>query len=78
MFRKGHDRDLIRDFDGTDADHDTLNLSGVNTIKSFEDLMAHHVAETATGVVINGLHGDRILLRHVDLADLDAGDFIIL
>lgn len=78
VFRRGHDRDLIRDFDATDADHDTLNLSGVNTIKSFEDLMAHHVAETAAGVVINGLHGDRILLGHVDIADLDAGDFIIL
>ena len=78
VFRRGHDRDLIRDFDATDADHDTLNLSGVNTIKSFEDLMANHVTETATGVVINGLHGDRIVLRNVDLADLDAGDFIIL
>ena len=78
VFRKGHDRDLIRDFDATDADHDTLDLSGVNTITSFDDLMAHHVVETATGVIINGLHGDRIVLRNVLLADLDVGDFIIL
>jgi hypothetical protein len=76
IFKSKYDRDIIRDFDATDADHDTLNLSRLNSVKSFEDLMAHHAVETASGVVINGLHGDKITLRNVLLADLDAGDFV--
>jgi hypothetical protein len=77
VFKKNYDRDTIIDFDATGADHDTLNISRLNSITSFEDLMANHVIETATGIVIDGLHGDRITLKHVALADLDTGDFII-
>ncbi len=76
VFKTGHDRDLIRKFDAISEDHDVLNLHAVRSIKTFKDLMKHHIEESGNYVIIDGRHGDVIKLRGVHLSDLDAGDFI--
>lgn len=75
--------DVIQDFDAND-DLERIDLSAVSTITDFDDLVNNHLSQTDTTVHIRSygpflnpanLPTD-IVLRNVDLDDLDAADFI--
>ena len=75
VFGTGHDVDRIRDFDAKGAIHDTLDLSGLASVKGWNDLEKNHMSQNGSNVVIDGLNGDKIILVNVNLSDLDSGDF---
>ncbi|MDO6962855.1 calcium-binding protein [Rhizobium alvei] len=75
-FRTGDDKDKIIGFDAVGADHDIINLAGLNSVTSWNDLRANHMSRSGADVVINGLNGDTITLSGVKLTDLDKGDFV--
>lgn len=76
LFATGDGHDEITDFDAKGRKHDILDLSDLTSITSFKDLIRNHVERQGKDVVIDGLNGDEILLKHVKLSDLDAGDFL--
>ena len=76
VFRTGWDVDRIQDFDAVGRHHDVLDLSGLRTVTSWRDLRNNHMEQDGDDVVINGRFGDRVILKGVDLDDLDRGDFI--
>lgn len=76
VFKTKYGTDTIKDFDAVGSDHDILDLSGLASITSFADLKANHVKASGTSVVIDGGNGDKIVLEHVKLSQLDAGDFL--
>jgi Ca2+-binding RTX toxin-like protein len=75
-FSTGDDKDTVTDFSATGGDHDVIDLSGLKSITDFSDLTAHHLSQAANGdAIINGLGGDTLTLKHVDIGNLDSGDF---
>lgn len=76
VFRTGWDVDTIKDFDATGSVHDRIDLSGLNSVKSWTDLKNNHLEKDGSDVVIDGRNGDRIVLEDVTLQSLDKGDFI--
>ncbi|WP_275789325.1 beta strand repeat-containing protein [Pararhizobium gei] len=76
VFNKGDGKDIITDFAATGSIHDRLDLSGLDSITSYADLVSNHMTRSGSDVFINGLNGDSILLKNVTLAALDAGDFL--
>lgn len=77
VFRQTSDRDIITDFAATGAVQDRIDLSNVQTITSFADLVANHMRSVGTNVVIDALNGDVLTLANVRLADLDAANFLL-
>ncbi|APE44477.1 hypothetical protein BOO69_14430 [Sulfitobacter alexandrii] len=75
VFVDGDGNDTIEDFEATNP-FETIDLSGVTDVTDFADLLANHMVQEDTNVVITAGDGLRITLWSVDLADLDAGDFI--
>lgn len=68
QFAEGDGRDHIRDFElGIDL------IRFTDTVATFDDLV---VTSTKTGAMITYGSGDSILLRSVDVADLDSDQFI--
>ena len=77
LFRRNGSVDVILDFDAVeDGGHDRLDLAPLKSITGFDDLMKHHVSWLGGDVVIDAGHGDRVILRNVQMSDLDAGDFL--
>lgn len=75
VFSGSFDHDLISDFDvfnGTEA----IDLTDVNNITSFNDLMSNHLTQSGANAVINAGAGNTITLEGVNMADLTASDFI--
>lgn len=73
VFRKGDGRDVIRDFDITDASNgfgDRLKVSRAlfegEGIFGAEDLLAQRAVETATGVRLGFAGGETILFKGID------------
>ncbi|MCB1331325.1 MAG: calcium-binding protein, partial [Maritimibacter sp.] len=76
VFRDGFGTDRILDFDATDNAEDIV-LRGVTSIRSYSDLVAHHLTENAEGdAVIDDGQGNTITLAGVALDDLGKGDFL--
>ncbi len=75
VFVDGHGADFITDFEAGNV-FEKIDLSGVQEIADFGDLMSNHVAVQGSDVVINTGAGNSILLAGIDLIDLDATDFI--
>ncbi|MCL6285243.1 CAP domain-containing protein [Ruegeria sp. 2012CJ41-6] len=69
IFSTGDDRAF--GFGGADV----VDLSNVATIKNFADLQANHLSGGANAVINDGL-GNTLTLVSVNVATLDAGDFI--
>ena len=70
----GHD--TITDFTATGKDHDVIDLSGLSDdIKSFKDLIAHHVSDHNGDAWIDDGHGDVLVLKHITAEQLAKGDF---
>jgi len=76
VFGTGDGRDVIRDFAATGKSHDILDLTGLDAITSFKDLMKNHVEAFNGGVRIGAGNGDVIVLEGVKPGQLDAGDFL--
>ena len=74
IFADGHGNDIVNDFNALSS-AEKLDLRGVSGITDFSDVAA---AATQTGgdVRIVTSADSSILLRNVDLAQLDAGDFL--
>jgi hypothetical protein len=77
VFKNGYDKDVITDFRAAGAAHDILDIRSLTAITSLNDLLINHLSETKAGIVIDGLHGDVITLKGVDMDDLSAADFLI-
>lgn len=76
IFSTGYGRDIVRDFNARGRDHDILDLSGLESVTGFRDLMRNHISVYEGGVMIDGGNGDVIILEGVKLKHLDASDFI--
>lgn len=70
----GRNRDTITDFDATGSDHDVLDISDfdISSFKALKGLME----DTGKDVVIALPHRETVVLKGVDLADLDKSDFL--
>lgn len=75
-FSTGDGADRIKNFDAVSALHDVIDLSGLESIKGWKDLMNNHLDVVGDDVLIDGKNGDEILLKDVDFADLDKDDFL--
>ncbi len=78
MFRNNDGDDTITDFDATD-DREVIILRFVSGITDFADLSDPangHMVQDGANVVIDDGAGWSVTLENVDLADLDANDFI--
>ncbi|MCF3641694.1 hypothetical protein LXM94_17110 [Rhizobium sp. TRM95111] len=75
-FNKAHGKDVITDFRATGKSHDILDLSDISGIKHFKDLMANHVVEKGSDVIIKTGGSHSIRLEDVDLGDLTNNDFL--
>jgi glucose/arabinose dehydrogenase len=74
VFKTGSGKDRILDLDTKGADHDVVDLSKFAGIANFGDLMAHHVTESGSNVIVeSGV--DRIVLEGISKADLERQDF---
>ena len=72
VFQSGHGNDTIKDF--TDGD-DLIDLSALADVSGFDDLSI--TADGTTAVIdLSAQGGGTIRLENVDVADLDAGDFV--
>jgi hypothetical protein len=76
IFREGDGKDTIRDFDAIGQDHDIVDLSDLQSVNGFRDLVKHHLEQVGKHILIDGLNGDEILLRNIDIKDLNASDFV--
>jgi Ca2+-binding RTX toxin-like protein len=67
-------QDVVTDF--TDG-QDKLNITGYSTIQDFDDVKAR-MAQVGDAVMItfSGVVGDHVLLRHTDISQIDASDFV--
>ena len=77
VFRTGHDRDTITDFDARGSNHDLLDLRDLRAVASFRDLVENHTRQSGDDVIINTGNGDVIRLLNVAIGNLDAADVLI-
>jgi Ca2+-binding RTX toxin-like protein len=73
VFSTGFGKDRIDDFD---SGKDVIDLSGLETITSFEDLAAGHIRQVGRNVWIESDGTDVLILKDVSLFSLDADDFL--
>ncbi len=73
VFRKSSGSDVITDFGNGD---DILNLRGLKSITSFEDLMSNHVRQVNDDVHIVGGSGVKIVLKDLDKTSFVEADFL--
>ncbi len=69
----GHDR--IGDFD-TSGRVEKIDLSGIDEISSFRDLVNNHITEDGEHLEIADGDGNTITMRYFSISDLSANDFI--
>ncbi len=76
QFSDGSGLDTLFDFEASNDD-EKIDLSDMTAITGFADLVNNHMSEVGTDVVIDATGGDVITLMEVQLADLDAADFLL-
>ncbi|MBL3705162.1 hypothetical protein GI582_20900 [Sulfitobacter sp. BDSS02] len=74
IFKGKFGRDLIKDFNAQN-DKEDIDLSGVKPIKNFRDLSNNHMSQDGDDVLIEA-GTNKIVLKSVDMSELDAGDFL--
>ncbi|MCQ0988131.1 calcium-binding protein [Jiella marina] len=74
VFADGFGQDTVTDFEELN-DLEKIDLSAVTAITDFADLSANHLTQSGTDAVITD-GANTITLNNVNIADLDAGDFI--
>ena len=70
--------DVITDFNASTvvpSEHDTINLSNVESITDFNDLVVNHLTRDGHDLVIHAGSGDTLRLEDVRLKDIDSSDF---
>ncbi|MCU0800538.1 MAG: hypothetical protein MUD11_01975 [Rhodobacteraceae bacterium] len=73
VFATGGLRDVISDFaDGQDM----INLTALSAVTDFADLLANHLRQSGANVLLDAGQGDLLVIRNVQLAQLDSGDFL--
>ncbi|GKY88156.1 calcium-binding protein [Sinisalibacter aestuarii] len=77
VYKTGWGYDEITDFKAVGRQHDTLDLRGLASIDSWDDLVNNHMFQNDNDVVIDGLNGDEIVLFDVNINHLDRADFLI-
>lgn len=75
IFAGSFGRDTIFDFEARN-NAEKIDLSGVSSITSFNDLRANHMSSQGGDVIINAGGGNTIRLVDVSLGDLGSADFI--
>lgn len=75
VFEDGFGNDIITDFAAT-SNPERIDLSGVSEFTDFADLQANHLSQSGADTIIDDGAGNTITLTGVDIADLDAIDFI--
>ena len=75
VFNDRNDANEIGDFDAGD-DNEVIDLRGLSAITDFADLSDNHMRQEEDDVVIDDGAGTTITLKAVNIADLDANDFI--
>jgi len=75
QFSDGSASDTIFDFEALN-DEEKIDLSEMTEITGFADLVNTHMTEDGADVVIDATNGDVITLVGVQLAELDAADFL--
>ena len=75
IFTDGFGNDTITDYESTNGAED-IDLSDVTSIVDFVDLAANHLSQIGSDTVIDDGLGNTITLINVNVADLDATDFI--
>jgi Ca2+-binding RTX toxin-like protein len=74
VFHTGSGKDDIIGFDAEGGDHDVIDLRAMNAIEDFDDLAANHMVQQGNDVLISA-GSDEILIKKVQLSDLDNADF---
>ena len=75
VFEDKFGKDVITDFSARNR-KEKIDLSDVTAITSMKDLRADHMSQKGDDVVIKVGKNNRITLEDVDMAQLDASDFI--
>lgn len=75
VFSDGDGRDEIRGFNATD-NNEKIDFTGISGTLDFDILRAGHMEQVGDDVRISFGGGDLLILRSVDLGDLDAEDFV--
>ncbi|MBX9455564.1 MAG: calcium-binding protein [Rhizobium sp.] len=71
IFSTKYDKDTILDFRlGDIITHDTVRLAGLNSVDDITDLREFHMTQVGKNVVIDGGGGDVLVLKGIDLDDL--------
>lgn len=76
VFKTDWGADIVKDFDAKGGVHDVLDLSGLRSVRNWSDLKSNHLERDGTDVVMDGKHGDVVILQGVSINDLDKGDFL--
>lgn len=76
VFADGDDKDVIRDFDTVGSVQDRIDLRGLSSITSWQDMQANHLREEGTSTIIDGGDGDYIVLQNTSISDLNESNFI--
>jgi hypothetical protein len=74
-FATGCGKDKVIDFEFSTEQHDRLDLRGLKSIEDFADLVANHMKDQGSDVLIDAGKGDTILLKNVEIADLGEQHF---
>lgn len=72
---RGAGHDVIADFDALN-NFEKIDLSGVNAISDFADLVQSHLSDDTAGNAVISVGVHQITLSGVNMNDLDANDFI--
>jgi hypothetical protein len=77
IFSTGYGKDVIVDASFTSTrKYNVVDLSELDSIHSYNDLMRNHVSEHIKDIWIDGGDGDVLILRNTDIHDLDRNEFI--
>jgi Ca2+-binding RTX toxin-like protein len=75
IFKTGDGTDRIENFQFTLVDMDVVDLSGLKSIKNFNDLKNNHLEQVGDNVVIDGLKGDKLVFLDADIEAVNATFF---
>ena len=75
VFEVGDGKDVITDFNAKGSSHDVLNFRDFENVSTYREIMADHVKQIGTDVLIT-IDSDSVMLRNVKLAALDKSDFL--
>lgn len=75
LFRNNFGNDRISDFDLSEVG-EVINLSGLNAITGFVDLITNHLTQAGDDAVISDGLGNTITLVNVNISALEASDFV--